>query len=601
MLARKRKEEIQQNNEAVLAKRREVADMPPVFGNVPVERTYTVQVPAVSEQGLKVGRYVPPCARMALAALSMDNKTSRNLALKTNLQLDWQRRGRLLRHREQPPITFEKHRLSEMFQTSKCFRRGICHCDAGPRRELNAAVQAVSFEDRWIQKMKPLFWARTNKETQKKEKSLGRTLLENAELIVRVHGSRCEPSEDAFWHLGYGNFSSWRFAVLCLALKEEAGDRVVLQALSTTDSVSMLLDAAKDSLDLTQAQEASFYAIAKTDQHGAGVVRADEMLPQIVLAERCPWGDLGVIWRGAAEEIKPKPIATSSESRARPEPRRGACSAVQAGPRTVEVSGIELVLPSAAPELGRLGRQDDDVPDIPNVEDKAAVVELEEDDSADDASDKRSAASSHTSDGDYGDGTDVEQQSKGGEEDAQDASDAEAERLLELFEQEEDAEAEGNPDAAEEVPVEPEAAAVALAPGEEADRRPRGPEAALGLRRPGLPEVAYVLPGNNGEIRYNTNSDVFRALCPYHEDCHRQRAAFEGRSGQGRPLGALLRWVQQGDGLPSRQEHMKLRVDTHENRLRARRELLLMHNVQTITQYERRQRPGEGIEPLALP
>ena len=68
LLARKRKEEIQQNNEAVLAKRREVADMPPVFGNVPVERTYTVQVPAVSEQGLKVGRYVPPCARMALAS-----------------------------------------------------------------------------------------------------------------------------------------------------------------------------------------------------------------------------------------------------------------------------------------------------------------------------------------------------------------------------------------------------------------------------------------------------------------------------------------------------------------------------------------------------
>ena len=217
---------------------------------------------------------------------------------------------------------------------------------------------------------------------------------------------------------------------------------------------------------------------------------------------------------------------------------------------------------------------------------------------------------------------DEKDQGEGDGADADEASEAEAERVFELFEGQE----ENNPDAAVargEADVGPEPAEVAevvvdepaeglgpaqLAEGEE-PRRPRrvNAEEALGLavvRRPGLPEECYNFHGNLGQIRYSTTQDVFRAVCPRHgDDCHRQRAAFEGRGGQGRPLGGLYRWLQRAEDCATRQQHMKLGMDSYNNRLAARHELLRLPGIDRLTQHERKQNEttGEGIEPLSLP
>ena len=266
-----------------------------------------------------------------------------------------------------PQIKFEKHRLSKMFMHSKCLQRGICHCVAG-----GAGAVAVSFEERWIQQIRRVFWAKTNKQTKKKEKSLGRELLESAKLIVRLHAVGKEPAGDTFLHLGYGNYSSWRFGVLRLLLEKEMGDSVELRVCCESGSVTMFVDAVKEHLDVSLPCEATFYCITENDE----IVREDEMLPQFLVAKACDaWGRLGVVWRGAvAEQPNPDPgpkARAKAKAKAKASARRARARGEGEGeplPDTVciqNILGFDLVVPAPSAENAAA--------DAAGVQDPAAV------------------------------------------------------------------------------------------------------------------------------------------------------------------------------------------------------------------------------------
>ena len=67
-------------------------------------------------------------------------------------------------------------------------------------------------------------------------------------------------------------------------------------------------------------------------------------------------------------------------------------------------------------------------------------------------------------------------------------------------------------------------------------------------RAPPIREQAFGTP--YGEIRFNTAGEYLIAHCAVHEKCHRQRTtrASDGETpimlGQGRPIGALVAWLQ---------------------------------------------------------
>lgn len=142
----------------------------------------------------------------------------------------------------------------------------------------------------------------------------------------------------------------------------------------------------------------------------------------------------------------------------------------------------------------------------------------------------------------------------------------------------------------------------AAQPGEHEDA-----VAAAGLdwaRRPGHCEVRLGLPRGIGELRYNVTSDFFRAHCPHHgANCARRRAAFEsnseraGSSGQGRPLGLLIHWLQTANQFDSRESHIKARVGSHADRIAARAFFNTVAGAGEFSCYERKCGRGELEEP----
>ena len=164
-----------------------------------------------------------------------------------------------------------------------------------------------------------------------------------------------------------------------------------------------------------------------------------------------------------------------------------------------------------------------------------------------------------------------------------------------------------DPNAIAEAEAAPAAEAEVAAHLEVEDVRADGPRARVEdvldvERRAAVPELRLPLPDGVGEVRYNPADKFFRAHCPKHgKTCARRRAAFAGRQGQGRPLGALILWLKDARYFANRAEHMAAPVGSYESRLAARREFADVDGMERFRAREREPGNDEGEEPRSLP
>lgn len=140
-------------------------------------------------------------------------------------------------------------------------------------------------------------------------------------------------------------------------------------------------------------------------------------------------------------------------------------------------------------------------------------------------------------------------------------------------------------------PSRPEPKVVPAAPKVTASKVPAASRAKL------VTEHSLPLPGL-GSIRFNSRTNTLTAHCAYlgHGDCRRQRTCKPAGAscsisnlGQGRPLGLLTAWLQDGHNFETKDQHVaeaELGMD-HARRVRARAELAAIDGAAAFFAYER--------------
>lgn len=127
-------------------------------------------------------------------------------------------------------------------------------------------------------------------------------------------------------------------------------------------------------------------------------------------------------------------------------------------------------------------------------------------------------------------------------------------------------------------------------------------------RAPGVADIRFPLERGAGEIRYSLTGDYMRAFCPIHKDCVRQRSCRAHASastaltaGQGRPIGALVAWLQQARHHRQRKDHIAAQTASHAERMEARTAFYLLEGGMDFSnEYERPRREDEAEEPSSI-
>ena len=110
-----------------------------------------------------------------------------------------------------------------------------------------------------------------------------------------------------------------------------------------------------------------------------------------------------------------------------------------------------------------------------------------------------------------------------------------------------------------------------------------------------------------GKLSYYTDKKFMTATCcnPKHGKCVLTRIARVGPQGHdGRPLGLFLAWLAKGSACETKAEHWKSSTwPTLEERLAARETFALEDHpdARRMRKAERKQRDGEGVEPILIP
>ena len=459
-------------------------------------------------------------------------------------------------------------------------------------------------------------------------------LLERAEIVLCLRGKPCVPEEDyeeegdykcvrgaVFFHIGYINYTSWRMVWHELRVLEESGrpvedDKMLLQAYSMTqhlDSIPGLQDdgirvdcaAVMECLDLNLEYTATFLAI----DSGGDMVPNHRMKCGFVQVSKLPSIEAFRLWLGLKQEQENR--GEHGDSQGSGKRKQQGASASGSGDRTkqaklenyfdsrrrvgrsaaaqsqedpafdADVDQDQVNREAVEAALAQLMAEGDDAagthgsggvenqPDNPdyvfgqNAQDAQAAAELffseleTKEDQPGSTSDTDSDSSSSTSSSSSG--TSV---TSGPAADAVEAEAAEG----------------GVGDADEDVPYGPRRAAVA--------------EFVL--------EVADI-----GHLRFNETGQFMRAQCPVHSECFRRRAVYEGRLGQGRPIGVLVAWLQEAKSHGTRAGHVASRVPNHARRRAAREYFQTLRDADKFLSLERKltdeeRRSGE-LEPARIP
>ena len=138
---------------------------------------------------------------------------------------------------------------------------------------------------------------------------------------------------------------------------------------------------------------------------------------------------------------------------------------------------------------------------------------------------------------------------------------------------------------------------------------PGPPEPAVGVARERRPkttkEIVFAVPGL-GDLRWNANARTMTAHCcnRNHQNCRKERTCQEGKTPlQGRPIGFLVRWLQEQDGHPSTHDHVhQHRAHTSQSARQTAWEYFysLEGGVDFATKYERPRAADEPEEPASF-
>ena len=116
-------------------------------------------------------------------------------------------------------------------------------------------------------------------------------------------------------------------------------------------------------------------------------------------------------------------------------------------------------------------------------------------------------------------------------------------------------------------------------------------------------EIYADVPG--GKITYYSTKSFYSGTCSNvaHGRCVVSRSAEPGRRAcQGRPLGFITAWLQQGETLATRAEHWNRTTwPSHAQRARAREDLTQWSGGAELLLFERPLRPDEATEPEECP
>lgn len=228
------------------------------------------------------------------------------MALKTKLEQSWADRHKLIRHADQPKISFDKARLAQMYQASKCYKAGFCHCHNTKKDIRRRGTDALQFLGKLVAVMKQQFWSRTIND--KKEKSPGRVLLEGGFIILHFIGVTGEFAQDTFFHIGFVNYKTWSMATMKLDIVEGDDDapsapgRIIrLRANGIESDFKVLVDAVRENFDLEAEYLVQFYRLLGNNE----LLPIDNMIPGHDLTAQM-LQDLGktLVWKGSKLERK---------------------------------------------------------------------------------------------------------------------------------------------------------------------------------------------------------------------------------------------------------------------------------------------------------
>ena len=135
---------------------------------------------------------------------------------------------------------------------------------------------------------------------------------------------------------------------------------------------------------------------------------------------------------------------------------------------------------------------------------------------------------------------------------------------------------------------------------EDGSRAARAP--ALARRAPTVQPSFHV--AGHGELRYSSHDGYIRAFCSRHgPSCQRQRTLKPSlrNAAQGRCLGSLVAWLTSAGDYATKNDHVKARGASYEDRVRARELFKALPASNVWLDYERPLRDRESEEPRKAP
>jgi hypothetical protein len=513
--------------------------------------------------------------------------------LKRKLEERWDQRHSMFLDSKVPKVVDTP---SKRFMQTQCQKLGICVCQG-------SGHEAFCLHQNLVALARPFFAVpktrkpKGSKVKVKNVKPQARRHLDKAYLVLSLTAARKEPAEqvdDRNWgqlavdltrpagepishwlHVSYVNCSSWHFSVLHLDEANEGKareDGLHILKVQSPAKFTTSFEAFSEALDFDCTWTAKWHIMEIRREP----LTAEEMIPNTIEVRQYTGIPPFKVWRGSAVEAEERHERGMRQKERAKKMRRDMPNKKQPRrPRPRGGRGRGCVADHGA---GDLGDYDD-----PGAQEP--VGPEGSDDGNNSSSDAESAAS--------------------GVNDIPGWA-ANAEPWLHPV-----VEASGSE------PLAPPPDATAAEP----QPQPPPPPDATAAEPPPLPAARLVRPGRikthqeevfpvpGGEIRYNCVTNVLVAHCgnAEHGDCRKQRtlkAQLRGsaRGGQGRPIGLLTAWLQEGARHDDRDQHARCAHEYlgHARRVAGRNLFMSLPNADSFSNYERAKVAGEEDEPVDI-
>lgn len=521
----------------------------------------------------------------------------------------WEKEHNVFYHENCPPIKLEPTKL---FKTKLCFDHSLCVCGGHDA----SFPDALAFQKKLIARMKMIFTK------TKKQISEPRLLLEAGKIILKFLAllpggedgvaSDCAMDEpecikEVFCMVGYTNFQSWNFSVIELDKVCDCNENGYLQLVPTAidrpcsdHGVKTALHFAAYCLDLSLVQKVMVLKLVEDD----APLSAEHMLGSCVEVGPLKGALPFTVWEGSDREKQLRTRDKSDKPHHGPRPK---------GPKPFESGASKppakrqksvAVADHAQIEDGMFSSALDDGGNDTEVSENP-VSELESVVAADDDAD-----SGIGFDSDKSEAWPEPSEHSNSDFDFMDEPDLDLDNVYLKYPDSPvpvlAASQDQNDSVAEQPNNPPSASSSSSGSSDSSSSSSSSSEArsTAGVQGPRrAPVTEYKIDVGEHSLQFNITGQYFRAHCAQHEACRRQRTAcastMGGRynSGQGRPIGLLVDWLERADMFASKADHMKDRARSQDHRSAARQRFKALSGSDTFLREEREQDDDEYSEP----